>query len=251
MKTIRFSLSFVYLLFLAFGTLWTSCVTQKKTVSPISPLDEVIDKHLEAIGGKAKLAELKSIRMETNLTVQGMEIPVVTTRVNNVGQRVDISAMGMDGFMIITPTAGWTYMPFLGQAAAEPIPDEQVKESADELDIPGPLFNYKDKGHSVELVGNEKIDSADCYKIKLTTQSGKVRTFYIDQKNYYVVRSVAKAVVMGQAQEITMNYSNYKKTDEGYVFAYSISGAFGQGDMTVSKIEVNKPVDEKIFKASN
>jgi len=213
-------------------------------------VDEVIDKHIEAMGGKEKLTALKSLRMETNLSVQGMDIPVITTRVHNVGQRVDISAMGMEGFIITTPTAGWTFMPFMGQSAAEAMPEDQVKESIDELDLQGSLLNYKEKGHTVELVGKEAVDGTEAYKIKLTTKGGKVRTFFIDPKNYYIIRTVAKATVNGQEQEVTINFADFKKTEEGYVFPHSIGGAFGQGDMTITKIEVNKPVDEKLFKVN-
>ncbi len=213
-------------------------------------VDEIIDKHIEALGGKEKLSTLKSLRMETNLSVQGMDIPVIQTRVHNVGQRVDISAMGMEGFVITTPTAGWTFMPFMGQSAAEAMPEDQVKESVDELDLQGSLLNYKEKGHTVELVGKEAVDGTECFKIKLTTKGGKARTFFIDPKNYYIIRTVAKATVNGQEQEVTINFADFKKTEEGYVFPHSIGGAFGQGDMTVTKIEVNKPVDEKIFKVN-
>jgi len=211
-------------------------------------VDEIIDKHIEAIGGKEKLAALKSLRMETNLSVQGMDIPVIQTRVHNVGQRVDISAMGMEGYVINTPTAGWTFMPFMGQSAAEAMPEEQVKEGVDQLDLQGSLFNYKEKGHTVELLGKEAVDGTECYKIKLTTKGGRTSTHYIDPKNYYIIRTVTKGIVMGQEQEVTINFGDYKKIEEGYVFPHTIGGAFGQGDMTVTKIEVNKPVDEKIFK---
>ena len=86
-------------------------------------VEEIIAKNIEAMGGKEKLASIKSVRMESSLSVQGMEIPVVMTRVHNVGQRVDITAMGMSGYVILTPTAGWQYMPFMGQSAAEALPD--------------------------------------------------------------------------------------------------------------------------------
>lgn len=214
-------------------------------------VDEVIDKHIEAIGGKAKLAELKSVRMETNLSVQGMDIPVITTRVHNVGQRIDISAMGMEGFMITTPKEGWVYMPFMGQAAAEAMPEQQVKDGAEELDLQGRFCNYKDKGITVELAGKENVDGKEAYKLNVTSKSGRSTTIYIDTKDYYIIQSVAKAFVMGQEQEVTIKYADYRKTEEGYVFPYSVSGAFGQGDMTVTKIEVNKAVDEKIFKPAN
>lgn len=213
-------------------------------------VDEIIDKHIEAIGGKEKLSALKSLRMETNLSIQGQDIPVIQTRVHNVGQRVDISAAGMEGYVITTPTAGWTFFPFMGQSAAEAMPEEQVKESVDELDLQGSLLNYKEKGHTAELVGKEAVDGTESYKIILTTKGGKVRTFFIDPKNHYIIRTVAKATVNGQEQEVTINFADFKKTEEGYVFPHSIGGAFGQGDMAVTKIEVNKPVDEKIFKVN-
>lgn len=213
-------------------------------------VDEVIDKHIEALGGKEKLASLKSVRMESTMSVQGMEIPMVTTRVHNVGQRVDISAMGMEGYIINTPTAGSTYMPFMGQSAAEAMPEEQVKEAVDQLDIQGPLLNYKDKGNTVELLGKEAVDGTECFKLKLTTKNGKSTTMFIDPKNFYIIRSVSKATVMGQEQELTVNFGDYKKTEDGYVFPHTIGGAFGQGDLTVTKIEVNKEIDEKIFKVN-
>jgi hypothetical protein len=213
-------------------------------------VDEVIDKHLEALGGKDKLAALKSVRMESNLSVQGMDIPVIITRVHNTGQRVDISAMGMEGYVINTPTAGWTYMPFMGQSAPEAMPADQVKEGEDELDLQSSFYNYQEKGHKFELLGKEDVDGTEAYKIKLTTKGGKERTLFIDTKNHYLIRTTVRATVMGQEQEVTYNYSNFKKTEEGYLFPYSINGAFGQGDMTVTKIEINKPVDEKLFKVN-
>jgi hypothetical protein len=214
-------------------------------------VDDIVAKHVESLGGKDKLANLKSVRMESTISVQGMEIPMVITRVNNVGQRVDISAMGMDGYLITTPKAGWSYMPFMGQSAVEPMPEDAVKQGSDELDLAGPLVDYKTKGNKAELIGKETVDGAECFKIKLTNSNGVERTYMVDSKSFYIVRMVAKAFVMGQEQEVSVNYSDYKKTEEGYVFARSISGAFGQGDLTVNKVEVNKTIDEKIFKPSN
>jgi outer membrane lipoprotein-sorting protein len=214
-------------------------------------VDEIIDKHIEAIGGKEKISALKSLRTESNLSIQGMDIPVIQTRVHNVGQRVDITAMGMEGFVINTPTAGWTFMPFMGQAAAEAMPEDQVKVGVEQLDLQGPLFNYKEKGHTVELLGKEAVDGTECYKIKVTTKGGRTSTYYIDPKNYYIIRLVLKAPVMGQEQEVTVGFSDFKKTEDGYVFPYSTSNAFGQGDTsTLTKIEINKPVDEKLFKVN-
>jgi hypothetical protein len=52
----------------------------------------------------------------------------------------------------------------------------------------------------------------------------------------------------GQEVEQTVSFSNFQKLPEGIVVAMTITQQFG--DITITKVEVNKPVDESIFKAS-
>jgi len=212
-------------------------------------VDEVVDKHLEALGGKDKLSSIKTLRMETNLTIQGMDVPTIVTNVHNVGQRIDISVMGTENYFIVTPTAGWTFIPAMGQTAPQAIPDAELKVNQQELDIQNPLLNYKDKGHKLELLGKETIDGKEAFKVKMISKSGFERTMFFDAQTYHLARIQQKAFVMGAEQDQTIIFSDYKKTEDGYLFPYTISGIMG-GDMVVSKVEVNKPVDEKIFKVN-
>ncbi len=211
--------------------------------------DEVISKHIEAMGGKEKLLTLNSVVTEANLSVQGMDIPVKMTQLHQKGQRVDITAMGMENYIISTPTEGWMYMPVQGQTKPEATPAEAVKEAADALDVQGPLLNYKEKGHQVELVGKEDVEGTECFKLKIKMKGGLEQTIYIDPKTYYIIKTVTKTKATGTEQEQTQTFSNFKKLDSGFVFPFSMTG-FGPGELTVSKIEVNVPVDEKIFKVN-
>ncbi len=213
--------------------------------------DEVIDKHLAAIGGKEKLLTLSSVVMEGTLTVQGMEIPVKLTQVHNKGQRVDISAMGMNGYIIQTATEGWTYMPFQGQTKAEATPAEVVKETSDaQIDAQSILLNYKDKGHAVEFLGKEDVEGTECFKLKVTMKNGLVQTLFFDPSTYFNIKTITKSKASGQEVEQTQTYSNFKKLDEGFTFPFAMTG-FGPGELVITKIEVNKPVDENLFKPSN
>ena len=50
---------------------------------------------------------------------------------------------------------------------------------------------------------------------------------------------------------IKTEYADYKKTSDGFIFPMTITrpGMGGRGmSTTIEKIEVNKPVDEKLFK---
>jgi hypothetical protein len=211
-------------------------------------VDEVVDKYIDAIGGKEKLLALKSIKMEGSLTVQGFEVGITNTTLHGVGSRVDISVPGMgEGFQIMTPTKGWDFMPFQGQSSPQEASADKVKNGQTQLDIQSPFLNYKEKGHTVELMGKEKAGGKDCYKLKLTTKEGKVNTTFIDATTYYRVKTIGKANANGQEMDIEVEYSDFKKTPEGYVFAHAQTTP--QGPLTYSSITINPTVDVNIFKA--
>jgi outer membrane lipoprotein-sorting protein len=214
--------------------------------------DEVISKHVTAIGGAAAWKGVTSIRREANFNVQGTDVTLIITTLQGKGTRQDISVMSMDGYSIITPAKGWSYLPFQGQTTVMPTPDEDVKASQDALDIAGILVDYKTKTTAVELAGRETIDGAECFKLKATNSQGKVTTYYIDPKTYYIVRSSGTQRANGQDIESTANYSHYTKLPEGIVVPMSFTRAIGGSDVdvTITKVEVNKPVDEAIFKPS-
>ncbi|MFM2358916.1 MAG: hypothetical protein RLY16_909 [Bacteroidota bacterium] len=209
-------------------------------------VDEVINKHLDAIGGKDKIAQLKSLKMEGSLSTNGIDVNITTTVLHGVGSRVDIAVPGMgEGYQIMNTTKGWNFMPFAGQSAPEEVPAEDVKNAQNTLDVQGAVYNYKEKGNTVELLGKEKVDNVDCFKIKVTTASGKVTTSFIDATTYYRVKSITMAKTPEGEQEMETTYSDFKKNADGYVYPYSQTNP--RGTIVFSNIEVNKPVDESIF----
>jgi hypothetical protein len=226
--------------------LLTAAVALVSTVNAVAQTaDEVIQKHVAAIGGADAWRKVNTLKMTGAVKVQGMEIPVVVIATHNVGSRVNISAMGMDGYIITTPTAGWTFMPFAGQTKPEPMTGDALKMAAEELDLQNDLVDYAKKGHKVELQGKEDIEGTECFKLHLTTKAGQDKTLYIDPSNYYVVREVSKVTVDGKEQEGAENFSNYTKLPEGIVIPMSSEGPMGP--MTFTSVEVNKPVEASTF----
>lgn len=212
-------------------------------------VDEVIDNYLNALGGKEKMLALKTVKMDGSMNVQGFDIGITITVSQGVGSRTDISVPGMgEGYQIMTPTKGWSYMPFQGQTAPEEVSEDQVKAGQNALDLQSPFINYKEKGNTVELLGKEKAEGLECYKIKLTNKFGKVTTVYIDTTNYHRIKVTGKTVVNGEETDIETIFSDFRKNADGYLFAYSQSTP--RGTIVFSSVEINKPVDENIFKAN-
>lgn len=208
-------------------------------------VDEIVNKYVEALGGKEKLSSLKTVRMEGAMNANGTDVDITITKAQLIGVRMDIAVMGMNGYQIITPTAGWSFMPFMGQTAPEAMKEEQVKSAVPSLDLQGNLFQYQEKGNKLELLGKENVGGAECYKLKETLKSGKTAIIFIDTKTNYIAKSVTTQNVNGEEKEVENNYSNYKPTANGFIFAYTNTTM--QGEMNFSKIEANIPLDDKIF----
>jgi hypothetical protein len=209
--------------------------------------DEVVNKYLNAIGGKDAWKKVNSMKVTGSMDAQGTKIPVVYTKVQNTGLRQDITLMGMSGYVIMTPAGGWTYMPFAGQQKPEAMTADDVKEGLDELDVQGILVDYKDKGHTIELVGKEDVEGTECFKLKVTLKGGNIRTLFFDPSSFYMIREVAKMKANGQEGEQTVNFSNFQKLPEGIVVPWSIGTPFGE--LKVEKYEVNSKIDPSLFKA--
>ena len=210
--------------------------------------DEIVNKYVEAVGGKDAWSKVNSIVMTGTMKIQGTDIGMVSTVLDKKGMRQEITVNGMSGYQIVTPAAGWNFMPFQGQKEPEPITADDLKESQEELDVQGNLIGYKEKGHTIESLGKDDVDGVDAFKLKETLKSGKVETIYIDPSTYYIIRVVTKQKANGAEQEVTTDLSNYQKLPEGIVVPMSVKLPFGQ--MTITKVEVNKDVDEKIFEPS-
>jgi hypothetical protein len=118
------------------------------------------------------------------------------------------------------------------------------------LYIGTPLMYYPANGYKAELKGQEKVGNINAYKIRLTSADKVESIYYLDPSSWYVIKTIRHGNMNGQDVEITTTYSNYQKTDAGFVTPFSIDMDYGgqfQLSTTVKKAEVNKPVDPKIF----
>jgi hypothetical protein len=222
-------------------------------------VDDVINKYVEALGGKEKVQGIKSVYQEgVSVMPNGNELTIKTWRVQDKLFRREVQ-FGMGGqTTIVTDKEGWRSNPRNG-GAFEAIPEDRLKGQQTELDCVSPLINYAAKGSTAELLGKEQVDGNELYKIKLTPKSGNAIMYYIDPKTWYLVRETrtgaggpggggGRGQNAGGDNTVNINYSNYQKTDDGYVFPFTMSmGGQGSG-LTFEKIEVNKPVDAKMYK---
>jgi len=208
-------------------------------------VDDIISKHLDALGGKNVINSVKTVYLESTVNVRGNEASSITYILNGKGYRNELDFGGSKIIQCVTDKGGWGINPLIGQTTATDIPSDQLKSSQLNLSLGGPLMDYAAKGFKVTLEGK---DSAD-YKVKLTTKDGVEVVYYINNKTYFIDKAVNKLSVNGQDFETTAIFSDYKKTDAGLVMPYSQQVVLPQITLNITnnKIEVNKDIDPALF----
>ena len=227
-----------YLMLTLAAALTTTAVSTKAQT-----VDEIVGKHITAMGGKDKLEAIKTSVTEGTMEVQGMEFPFKATIINKRGMRIEFEAMGTKNIQVATTTGGWNMLGVQQQTEPVDVPAESLKEIGPDLDIEGELVNAKEKGHTLELIGKETADGAEMYKIQLTRKDGNVANYFIDAKNYYITK---RSVQVG-GEEAINTLLEYKKTDDGYAYASIVETQPTGIKLKVTKMLFNSSVDEKIF----
>lgn len=243
--------------FLAFmaPSLVTSAATQTA--------DEVVEKHLAAMGGREALGKLTSRKATGTITVStpngNLTGPLeVYSKAPNKARAymvLDLSPMGMNDKLTLDQkfdgTTGWALNTLQGDRQITGNQLDNMKNAS----FPNPLLTYKETGTKVELLPNETIGAASMIVLKITPKVGSVSKLYLDPQTYLVVRSTAtvESPEMGGAVEQVAEASDYRTVD-GVKIPFKTTNISNLGGTQVqnvtfvfTKVEHNVPIDDAMF----
>ena len=207
--------------------------------------DEIINKYIDAMGGKEKISQIKTVYIEGEMDIMGNKAPSLTYIVNEKGYKNEVDFNGSKIISVYTDKGGWAVNPMAGQSVPTPAAEELLPVGQLNFDLAGPLVDYAKKGNKVELLEKE----GNNYKLKVTTAKNVESTFFIDATTYYNVKVIVKMTMNGQEVEIVNENSDFKKTDNGFLMYYA--GSITYPGLTINyinkKIDINKDIDMAIF----
>ena len=212
-------------------------------------VDDIIQKHANAMGGLDNFNKIKTAKLTGTVSAQGNEFPITVQIVNGKAMRADVDVMGQAVVNCYKDGTGWKINPYAGAPTATDATGDELTEFKNQSFLASQLMDYKTRGYKAELAGQEDVDGKKAYKIKLITEGSKTDTYYIDSASYMVIRFVGTRNLMGQAMELESDFSEVKDVNG---LKFSMSRTVKSGGQTIQevhfdKIELDVPVDEKIF----
>jgi hypothetical protein len=215
--------------------------------------DEIINNYFENTGGSENWDKLKGTKMEAEADAQGMTIPVELLSTKDGKQLVKINLQGQEMTQVsFDGETMWTtnFMTMSPEKSDQETTDNMKKQMKD---FPSPLFNYKNKGYTVELIGNETIEGTDTFKIKLTQEplivdgmeEANVTYYYFETENFVPIvteTKISQGPMKGQMSKTTL--SDYEEVD-GLYFPFSMN--MGGQTITIKNIVLNPEVTQAMF----
>ena len=220
-------------------------------------VDDVIDRNTKAIGGRSAIEAVHSIEVNLHIVDPGFEVDGIYHAARPGRMRIDVRAGGKNVFTeAFDGQNGWQSHDGSEPEAASPKGAAALRHG---VEFPGKLFGLHElesRGHKVELIGRQKIDSIDYYALRLTLSDGYTTTLYVDPNSWLVTRRrdvrPLHADIDPTPTTIEQRSSDFREV-AGVKFPFAtieIDLKTGKEleSAKVSSIKVNSPFDESIFK---
>lgn len=211
-------------------------------------LDQILKDHFKA-SGQEKMTKISTMVTVGKLAyvTAGMESAVTIYRARPNKLRVEASILGSKVIQTYNGTTGWVYAPAMGIAAPQELGAEELKAVLQQTNFESLLWNYKEKGSSLELAGSSEDGSA--HKVKMTQKDGEVLLVLIDKKSHLITGSVTKQMMGSAEAELETTMKDYKSVNGIQTPFYTSTKMDGELMMTmaIESIEYDKEIDAAMF----
>jgi len=220
--------------------------------------DQVVEKYLAALGGRAALGKITSRRSTGTISVAtpngeiagSAEIALKAPNKSRSVMQLDLSAMGVPEKLVVQQvfngTVGWALDSLNGDSEITGNRLDNLRNNV----FPTPLLSYKTTGATVELLPAEKLNGQDAAVVRFTPKAGSAAKLYFDPQTNLLVRTVATIdnPQAGGPVEQTGDFSDYRAVDGVKVpFMVVNSSPMQTATIKLAKIEHNVALDDAMF----
>jgi hypothetical protein len=211
--------------------------------TPTLTTSQILSKVYVARGGLTRIRALRSEKISGTISFGSEASGPFTVELRRpMKMRMTLVMQNQTMIRVYDGTQGWANNPFAGKLNPDPMPEEDLKNISEEADFDGPLVDYTKKANRVEVVGKDKVEDTDAWRVRLTTKNGDVRYYLFDAKTFLLLKWEGKRRADGKEYPIESYFHDYRDV-EGVKFAFEIDSGSSATDLTqklvIDKIEVN------------
>ncbi|WOO41281.1 LolA family protein [Rubellicoccus peritrichatus] len=215
-------------------------------------LEYILDQHVEAMGGRGAIQEIKTVSMRgvtTSKSGEDRRIFLVRKLPNKIRLNLDSNnvelVVGYDGSNV------WYYYDRQGNITA---PEDRVSEfESIRRDSPFwlPITQFEKAEYKITRLPDETIDEAKCYVFQVEIPDLGTERYFVDQSTLLAKkREVDEINDDGSVEKTTTLYNDYEATG-GVQFPMSMETIGEDGASVIIKfdsVKINKGIFDSYFR---
>lgn len=208
--------------------------------------DKVLDDYINAIGGMEKIKTVEDITTKMSTSMQGMTMEMTLQQKK---PNMMATSATMQGMNVMSTKFDGEKGELAQMGNKQPLEGSALEDTKRQAML-FPESKYAKMGYKLNLVGIEPVEGKKAYKIEVETPSGSKFTEYYDMESSLKLRVVASQEGPTGTITVTNDFADYKEVN-GIKFPYTLttSGLMPVPlKMEVQSVEVNKGIDNSVFK---
>ncbi len=222
---------------------------------------DLIARHVQAIGGREKIASLKTLTKKGTYVYNGLEFAMVAYHARDAKSREEIAGLShwatkpRPGVTVVRAVDGQKAWMSGHERAMEPtlLNHEETSDAVLVADFDGPLLDSAGGGDRIELVGRVTDEGEDLFQVRVTRASGAVEDVYVSSADYLIKRRdlTAKKAEGGRGgfqKPLVIHYDDYRVVGGVRIpFRVQIDELLFSREYRFDSMEANPPLADTLF----
>lgn len=210
-------------------------------------LESILESHFKIVG-QAKLLEANSIIAKGTLVQSGIDIELVTYNKRPDKFRLEGRVEELTFVEVYDGNIGWTFNQLIGDDQPTLIGEAELELLKTNADFDGILYNYKEKGYTIELLEPENVGNVLTDVIMLSKESSKVK-FFLESESGIILKSTTTLLIGGVERVYESVFKDYRYVEE-ILFPFSVD-VFIDGELIMNinyaSIELDAEIEDFRF----
>jgi len=216
--------------------------------------EQVAERNVKARGGLEAWRAVTTLKMAGDMDAGGKgetKLPFVLALKRPHKSRLELTVAGKSAVQTYDGTQGWKYRPYLNREDIVPFTPEEAKAAAATAELDGPLIDYAAKGTAIALVGTEKVEGRQTYKLRLTPRGGDSRLLWVDASTFLETKITGQPRKLdGRPHDVEVFYRDFRAVNGlkiPHVLETVVTGVKGSHKIAVRSVAVNPPLEDALF----
>jgi len=200
----------------------------------------VIQAYINAIGGEKALRDVRDMKTVSKMSVQGMEIEMVSLQKAPNKVKIEQKMMGNILSLQVFNGEKGKVKSMMGEQVLEGEQANELKEGADMF----PELKMLENSNNLELVSVDDVDGKEAYKMNISKPNGTATVVYFDVKTGLKIKEITPT----PQGAVSVSYEDYTDFD-GVKIPVNRKMAVGPQtiDMKVIEVVINKGIVDSEF----